>query len=164
MPGGCQERLGTRGNPHFRAPGPDRAHSQCSGTENFFISFHALVILSHKLGSISGYELLFRPPLSKSGRCASNDHPLSPQFSHLGNPHRGDSPTPSPYNVDKFLCHAFGMVCEQSHIKVPSARFARFAHKLAYSTLMWLCSQTICLSACHKNLSGAAPPNPCRRT
>src|SRR5216683_565371 len=56
------------------------------------------------------------------------------------------------------------MVCEQSHIKVPTARFARFAHKLAFSTLMWLCSQTICLSAYHKNLSEAAPPNPCCRT
>src|SRR5712671_2677609 len=54
------------------------------------------------------------------------------------------------------------MVCEQSHIKVPTARFARFAHKLAFSTLMWLCSQTICLSAYHKNLSEAVPPNPRR--
>jgi Reverse transcriptase (RNA-dependent DNA polymerase) len=63
--------------------------------------------------------------------------------------------------MDKFLCYAFGMVCEQSHIKVPLARFAHFAHKLAFSTLMWLCSQTICLSAYYKNLLGAVPPNPC---
>ncbi len=48
----------------------------------------------------------------------------------------------------KFLWYAFGMVCEQSYIKVPMARFAHFAHKLAFAswhtirTCQGLCPRT----------------------
>ena len=89
-----------------RGSGP--AHSQCYGTEIFFISFHALVILWHKfwhkLDAIPGRELLFRPALSRLGRCASNDRSeIGPKWRHLGNAHRGGSPTPLTYIHDSIV-------------------------------------------------------------
>jgi hypothetical protein len=56
-----------------------------------------------------------------------------------------------------YMSHAFSIVCKQSFLKVPSARFAHFAYKLAFSTLRKLCLQTIAFSILYKLIRGCAP-------
>ena len=62
---------------------------------------------------------------------------------------------------DKFLWYAFSTVLWAKPHQSAFSQICSQARKLACSTLMWLCSQTMCLLAHHKNLLGAAPPNPC---